>query len=165
VYELTRLGRLGINPEDVATALVCVEAESTAREEVPVEMLGNGRVRVLATPGLAQGFAADDVIELDDGGAIVSVERAGNIGVQLLAPQHERSHVLDLAHEVEDLGGWLDGVVLRVVALTLPVSVGFPAIESLIANHVRRVGDGLEWFYSNVYDIDGNTPLNWWAVS
>jgi len=37
-------------------------------EEVLVEEVGEGRWRLIASPGLAQGIAADDVIELDEAG-------------------------------------------------------------------------------------------------
>jgi hypothetical protein len=109
MFERTRLGRRGCDPGQMQTVHVLVEPGSAAREEVPLEPLEDGRYRALATPGLAGGFAADDVIELGEDGAAVVVARAGNVGVQLLARTHDPSDVHAMVDRAEQIGGWLDG--------------------------------------------------------
>src|SRR5258705_5094655 len=53
-------------------------------ESVLVEELGEKRYRVLATPGLLEGFAAGDEIELapEESHGFRVTKRGGNIGVQ-----------------------------------------------------------------------------------
>lgn len=162
VFERTRLGRSDRDPDQIPTVRVVVERGSSVVEEVPVEPLREGRSRALATPGLAQGFAADDVFELDAHGDAVVVERAGNVGVQILAERHDLAQVADLIDAAERLGGWLDGFEERVVVVTVPVGAGFPAIESLVRRYVAGAGDAVEWYYANVYAADGRTPLASW---
>ena len=120
-------------------------------------------VHRLTTPGLAQGFAANDVIEVDDQGAVAVVERAGNVGVQFLSEQHDEPAVNALVDEAERLGGWLDASTPNVVAISLPARAGFPAIEALAQCYAARAGAGVEWFYANVYQEDGETPHGSWG--
>jgi uncharacterized protein DUF4265 len=162
VFERTRLGRSGRDPEQIATVGVLVDGESLVREEVPVESVEDGRYRVLATPGLAQGFAAEDVITVGDDGHVRVLERAGNVGVQILADAHDPDAVRWLVDETEHLGGWLDGFGKGVVVLTIPVRSGFESIESLVRAYVDRADEAVEWYYANVYADDGQTPLGWW---
>lgn len=134
-------------------------------EEVPVEPLSGNRWRVLQSPGVVLGVAADDVIELIPDGEFNVISRGRNVCVQVYAP----STRLDGIHGILDplihgLGGRLDGRVARntigVLVYTIPVDAGFPAIETV----VKSVEDlpSVEWFYGNVYAADGVTPLNWW---
>jgi hypothetical protein len=117
--------------------------------------------RALATPGLADGFAADDVIELDAAGSASVIERGGNLGVQVYSDRHDPEAVGRLVDDAEALGGWLDGVDPgRVIALTFPVHVGFPNVESLLAAYTAE--HDAAWRFTNVYGPDGETPLGWW---
>ena len=59
------------------------------------------------------------------------------------------------------LGGTLDGLDSKVVVYTIPVTAGFEAVEKEL-NEVVSIFEGAEWYYGNVYDQDGVTPLNWW---
>ncbi len=43
------------------------------------------------------------------------------------------------------------------LSFTVPVKAGFPAVEAAMR---EVVGD--EWYFSNVYDLATNQPLNWW---
>jgi hypothetical protein len=167
VFERTRFGRRGLDPDCLEVVRVLVEPGSTAREEIPVERTGTaaGRYRALTTPGLAQGFAADDVVEVDDEGIVTVVERAGNVGVQFLAAQHDHKAVIALVDEAERLGGWLDASTRSVVAISIPARAGFSVIEALAHGYLERAGAGVEWFYANVYQEDGETPLGWWLTT
>src|SRR5262245_29321232 len=77
-------------------------------EEVPIERVG-GAIRVLATPGMATGIAADDFIEIRDGVAEV-VSRGGNVGVQVLQPVVSEADANRLVDGIESISGWLDGL-------------------------------------------------------
>ena len=55
------------------------------REEVRVELLGAGRYKVLCSPGLVQGIAADDVIDVVSDDRFEIVSRGGNLCVQVFA--------------------------------------------------------------------------------
>ena len=43
-------------------------------------------------------------------------------------------------------------------ATTIPMSAGFGAIEEVMAEAVKTFED-FEWYYGNVYEEDGRTPL------
>jgi hypothetical protein len=67
-----------------------------------------------------------------------------------------------LAPRIGALGGWLDGRAPNLTVFTIPVSVGFPEVERVLNDFVGQ-HSGTEWYFANVYDEDGVTPLNWWT--
>ncbi len=164
MYERSRLGRSGRSPDEILTVLVVAGHAANGNpvhEEVPVEPEAPSSYRVLATPGLADGFAADDVIELDAEGKATVIERGGNLGVQIYSRVHDDEAVRQLIDAVEALGGWLDGLdPRRVIALTFPVGAGFPAVEAVLNAYAAE--HGVEWYFTNVYGADDETPLGWW---
>jgi hypothetical protein len=126
--------------------------------------LGEGRFRLLYSPGFVQGIAAGDEFRLlDHHGAFEVTRHAGNVAVQVfrfepLAPLAE-----GLVRRVAELGGVLDGQIERGMVFTIPITAGFPAIESVF-NEFVSAHPGTEWMFGNVYDTrDGVTPLNWWV--
>jgi len=133
-------------------------------EGVPAVERGPRRFRLSASPGLAQGAAADDEIELADDGSFEVIERGGNLAVQVLvADRFDERLVGELIVQVEALGGRLDGGEDRLRVFTIPVSAGFAPVESVFNAFIARQS-GAEWLFGNVYDPDdGITPLNWWA--
>lgn len=135
-------------------------------EEVAVEAVDDRRFRVLATPGLLADLAAGDEFELLDEHVLHGfrvLKRAGNVGVQFFVEENAMVALEGfLAERLGALGGWLDGKHTKLLVWTVPVAVGFPAIEKVLYEAQRRF-PGSEWMYGNVYDpIDGKTPLNWW---
>lgn len=135
-------------------------------EEVPVERLDDGSCRVLQSPGLAQGIAAGDIIDVRPDGTFRTIHRGGNVVVQVYAPRD----VLGALHEVlephiAELGGWLDGRGAKQttgsLVYTIPITAGFDAIDAVM----RRIegNAGVDWLYGNVYADDG-TPLDWWRA-
>jgi Domain of unknown function (DUF4265) len=133
-------------------------------ESVLVELLGPGRYRVLASPGLLEGFAAGDEIELapEESSGYRVTKRGGNVCVQFFLSGDESRPWEELEPQVNALGGRLDGQTPGVLVFTIPVSAGFPAIESIFYEAEKRYA-GCRWMYGNVYDpADGVTPLNWW---
>lgn len=68
-----------------------------------------------------------------------------------------------IATDVASLGGALDAQTPGLIAFTIPVAVGFPAIEAIFAGAVER-HPGAAWQYANVYDEATGDPLGWWEA-
>jgi hypothetical protein len=133
-------------------------------ESILVEPLGDDRYRVRASPGLLEGLAAGDEIELalEEFSGFRLVHRGGNLCIQFFWPEHARQCVADLEPKVRALGGWLDGETPGLLVFTVPVAAGFPGIERIFFE-AEQLYPGSRWMYGNVYDpADGVTPLNWW---
>jgi hypothetical protein len=135
---------------------------SVAFEQVVVDSLGSGRYRLKQSPGLVLGLAAGDIFELTSDGKPNVLKRGGNICVQIFHSKKQSQFEPSLTRQLEQLGGRLDGRASREVVYTIPVSVGFVAVEEVLRELVSNF-PRVEWFYGNVYDPDdGVTPLNWW---
>jgi hypothetical protein len=86
--------------------------QQSIEEVLPAEPLGGGRFRLLASPGLVEGVAAGDEVELapaDRTGYRV-LRRGGNLCVWIYVPEpplEETDARLSLAAVM--LGGYLDG--------------------------------------------------------
>ena len=136
-------------------------------EVLPVVELGDGRYRLLASPGFVEGLAAGDEFELDPDAPLGHrvVRRGGNLCVWFYhsEPLSESSEVTaDVRRVAESLGGHLDGGYSRMLVLTIPLAAGFDAVARAFDDAVRRHA-AASWLYGNVYDpADGATPLNWW---
>lgn len=133
-------------------------------ESVLVEELGENRYRVLATPGLLEGFAGGDEIELapEERLGFRVTKRGGNVGVQFFRKDDQKRCREDLEPKVGALGGWLDGEQGSLLVFTIPVKAGFPAIEEIFCA-AEKQNPGSRWMYANVYDPeDSETQLNWW---
>lgn len=136
-------------------------------EVLPVAELGDGRFRLLASPGFVEGLAADDEFELDPGAPLGHrvVRRGGNLCVWFYhsEPLSESSEVTaDVRRAAESLGGRLDGGYSRMLVLTIPIAAGFDTVARVLDDAVRRHA-AASWLYGNVYDpADGMTPLDWW---
>lgn len=129
-------------------------------EEVLVDREGADTYRVVATPALALGTAAGDVIEVDpQRGTFDVVVRGQNLAVQVYG---RHALVDEVTDDVVRLGGGLDGRAPGITVFTIPVSAGFPAVEAVFNGLAERHAE-IEWYFGNVYDpIDGVTPLGWW---
>jgi len=155
---------------DVQLAIDAVGGEGKL-EAVPAVAVGEGRYKILASPGFAPGAAAGDVIELDPdrNGHFKVIERSRNLCIQVFfvnADMEERKRVLDRATvSVRAIGGWLDGGMdvanSHLVIYTIPVDVGFPEVERVMGE-IAKEPTFATWMFGNVYGDDGVTPLNWW---
>src|SRR4029453_8122454 len=134
-------------------------------ETVHAEPLGNGHYKLLHSPGLVQGIAAGDEFRFTGvNGAFEVLSRAGNIVVQLYADADVEPFAAEVDNSVRAIGGALDGIVTRGMVFTIPVGVGFEAIERLFNTFVADK-PGVQWIYGNVYvDAQGRVPLNWWNM-
>jgi hypothetical protein len=133
------------------------------REPVHVADLGEGRFRLLYSPGFVQGIAAGDEFRLVDAdGRFDVIARGGNLVVQMFSREAVRESQTELVARVGRLDGTLDGAIEQGLSFTIPLAVGFPAIESLF-NEWVEAHSAWTWHYGNVYStIDLTTPLNWW---
>jgi hypothetical protein len=137
-------------------------------EAVPAVALSEGNAfRLSATPGLAAGCAAGDVVRVSADGSFVVTHYGGNLGIQLLVEPSSGSVSFEhLVGRVESLGGYLDGgsdsPAGMVRVFTIPVTAGFAQIEEIF-NAFSSEHPNATWAYANVYDpADGVTPLGWW---
>jgi hypothetical protein len=130
-------------------------------EEVLVDDLGYDRYRIVATPGLVLNVAAGDVVAFDRSERTLSVEERGrNLALQVYAPPEVADQLVD---PISKLGGVMHGREGPLTVFTVPVAAGFPALERVLNDFVRRHPEA-KWYYGNVYDpADGVTPLNWWT--
>ena len=140
---------------------------SQGDEVLPVVEIGEGRYRLLASPGFVEGLAAGDefVLDASAAGGHRVLRRGGNLCVWFY--HAERADDSDMATAdirlvAESLGGRLDGGYSHMLVLTVPLAAGFDAVADAFDRAVRR-HSGSAWLYGNVYDpSDGMTPLNWW---
>ncbi len=132
------------------------------QEEVLVEELHPEEFRLLRSPGLVLGLAAEDVFRRTPEGKHELVSRGQNVCVQIFVPEKDRAALQTfLTAEVDRLGGRLDGVARGHLVFTIPVKAGFGAIEQALNQGVDHY-PAAEWYFGNVYAEDGVTPLNWW---
>jgi hypothetical protein len=151
VFERSRMGRTGRDPDTIPVIRVLAGTKSSgepAFEQVPADPAGDGRHVILATPGLARGVAAGDVVELDERGEARVVESGSNVGVQIYSSAHDAAALAELLDDTEGIGGWLDGYQAdRLIVLKFPAAVGLPAIEALVEGYSTR--NDAEWGYAN----------------
>ena len=135
-------------------------------ESILVDVLGENHYLVLASPGLAEGIAAGDEIELapDEPLGYRTLKRGGNISVQFFWHDGDIKQCLrELEPKAQAIGGALDGETSGLLVFTIPATAGFPAIEEIFSDAKKRY-PGSHWMYGNVFDpADGKTPLNWWV--
>jgi hypothetical protein len=132
-------------------------------EEVPVEVLGSARYRLLASPGILDGLAAGDIFVVDPESALYRVEEhGGNLCIQVWYPGLDLAGRVDaeLVPGVVALGGTLDGREQELSSFTVPLSAGIPAIEELLNSWVDTA-DGATWSFANAFEEDGITQLPW----
>jgi len=152
---------------EIALPILRDEGEQPMQEKLPVEQIGPGHFRLLHSPGLVEGLAAGDVIELtrNTTNGYKLVQHGGNVCVWFFVSENnpeKQTLAQRLNQDVIAIGGWLDGGGFYSLIFTIPVNVGFPNIERIF-NEAVVDHPGSTWMYGNVYDSqDGLTPLNWW---
>ena len=133
-----------------------------ATEMLEVDDNGDGSYTLLHSPVYVQNLAAGDVFTLDEEGWAEVRTRGGNVCVQVF-------HRLDFAPmeqmraRVAALGGHGFELNRETAVFTIPVHVGFSRIEAPFTRIERLYGDRMTWRFGNVYDEDGETPLDWWV--
>jgi len=150
---------------------VVVEGTVTRGVElVPAQRLSDGNWLLLRSPLYALQLAAGDTIRVVNSnvGTFDIVARGGNVAVQFYLPENESDDLEATAKvasrvtpAVVRLGGRLDGQTAGLIVYTIPVNVGFSAIEDVFAAAVGEF-PGSQWQYANVYDATTGEPLGWW---
>ncbi len=158
--------------DDEHVRLRVLDSDPPGSELVPARSLGEARWELLRSPLYAMEVASGDVVRVLDSvtGAFEVVQRSGNVCVQLyLGPSHvsdvrATANVADVIKaRIEPLGGRVDGMTSGLISSTVPVAVGFPAIERVFGV-IARESEGAQWQFANVYDVATGEPLGWWAA-
>src|SRR5262249_55593554 len=112
------------------------ESGRPGTEVLEVERLGAGRYRLPYSPGVVEGLARGDVIEPSAAApkGFTVVRRSGHLCVWFYfaepgvnrGPDGDRVRVA-----VEEFGGLCDGGGNTHLIFSVPVSLGFPAVEAL----------------------------------
>jgi hypothetical protein len=152
--------------EEVLRVVAGTSSDGTpAFEEVLVEACGAGQYRLLRSPGLVLGMAAEDTFMLNPDGSCRVISRGRNLCIQVLATARLDELEREATPRLLRLGGRLDGKTSEELVYTVPVEAGFSAIERVLREVIGK-HLAAEWYYGNVYDPeDGVTPLNWWLES
>jgi hypothetical protein len=156
---------LGPNQPTVRLLATIKESGQPVFEEVPVEVLGPNRYRLLASPGILDGLAAGDTFTVDPESHLYRVkEQGGNLCAQVWYPGLDLAGRVDaeLMPAVTAMGGRLDGREQELSSFTIPLAAGIAAIEELFNDWVDSA-DGATWSFGNAYEEDGVTPLPWLA--
>lgn len=150
--------------------IAVIDAPQPGAESVPARALGNNKWQLIRSPLYAISVASGDVVKIlnEETGAFVIVSRGGNVCVQFYldsssSDDYELTSEIakKIEQEVNELDGSMDGFTAGLIAFTLPVDVGFPAIEEVFSRAIERY-QGAECQFSNVYDTNTGEPLNWW---
>jgi hypothetical protein len=146
---------------------ICHTESRPAVEIIEAVPVGPGRFRLLYSPGMVEGAARDDLIELSDTDpkGFTVVQRSGYLAVWFYFQEQGRNKGPDgdqVRAAVEEFGGLLDGGGNTNLVFAVPVSLGFPAIEDLF-NSLLPLYPGSSWLFANVYDPWNQfKPIGWW---
>lgn len=142
------------------TVRLLVEAGPSTRpvyEDVPARPAPEGDWILDASPGLALGAAAGDVLEVGPDSAFRVVRRGGNIAVHVSSPAAANRQRDALTETISALGGRLDARgwtrdgANSLSVYTIPVAAGRPAIEQALTTFAAETPDG-HWYYANADD-------------
>ncbi|MGH7517073.1 MAG: DUF4265 domain-containing protein [Gemmatimonadales bacterium] len=135
---------------------------SAGSRKLPAEALGSDRYRLLASPGLVEGVAAGDELELapTEPTGFRVLRRGGQLCIWIYLPEPPPPGTeARLSRAAGALGGYLDGGHTKLRILTIPVSAGFACVEAELGAAVADLS-GSTWAYGNVYDPrDAARPL------
>lgn len=150
--------------------IAVTDSERHGVEHVPARRVRGGNWELLRSPLYAMTVAAGDVIRITDDeiGAFEVVARGRNVCVQfyLGANDADKAETTTkvantIALDIGSLGGRVDAQTPGLIAFSIPIDAGFPAIEHVFDAAIRR-HPGSQWQYSNVYDPTTGEPLGWW---
>ncbi len=143
------------------------ESGRPGTEVVEAVQLGPRRFRLLYSPGVIEGLAKGDEIELcrTDPKGFVVLKRSGMLCVWFYFRELGRNQGPDgdqVRAVVEEFGGICDGGGNTQLIFSVPIGLGFKAVEALFNDLVGQY-PGSSWLYGNVYDPWNDfKPLGWW---
>lgn len=149
-------------PASMHLDLHVADAPPGTTQPVPVEPVGSdGLHRLLASPGLVEGVAAGDVVEVTDPtqGHFTVWWRGGNVSIKLIASASVGPAKASPTAALEPLRGVCDGSNDGAAVFTVPAQVGFEAIQAATVDGLASHPEA-SWHFGNVYDGD-DQPLNW----
>jgi hypothetical protein len=95
---------------------------------------------VLASPGLVEGIAAGDEIELTGEEPRFRVtRRGGNVCVQFFWSGDMSECARSMGADLAALGGRVDGETPGLLVFTIPVAAGFTAIERILYDAEKQI--------------------------
>jgi len=139
--------------------------QPSLEEALPAEVVEAGHFRLLASPGLVEGVAAGDELELsaDEPSGFRVLRRGGQLCIWVYLPEPPPVGAeARLDRAARALGGYVDGGQANLRILTVPVTAGFASVETELDAAVAELS-GSTWYYGNVYDSrNAGRPLGWW---
>ncbi|MFI8356229.1 DUF4265 domain-containing protein [Streptomyces cyaneofuscatus] len=135
-------------------------------ETLPARAVGSGSYELTGSPGLVEGCAAGDLLEIDADGLFQVVRRGPNLCIQAFGrPPFDAESLESLNSAFVPLGGLVEAPAdRRFIVVTVPAAAGFPAVEAVMERWAASVSVLVEWGFSNVFGPD-EEPLNWWHES
>ncbi|MFJ7331410.1 DUF4265 domain-containing protein [Streptomyces cyaneofuscatus] len=135
-------------------------------ETLPARAVGSGSYELTGSPGLVEGCAAGDLLEIDADGLFQVVRRGPNLCIRAFGqPPFDAESLESLTSGFVPLGGLVEAPAdRRFIVVTVPAAAGFPAVEAVMERWAASVSVLVEWGFSNVFGADGE-PLNWWHAS
>lgn len=130
-------------------------------EQVKAKNMGDSCYELLVPPLFARGAAKGDVIRLFAAGRFAVEQHNGNLSVRVLAKEGLDEIKRRLESPLSALEAELDFENDRTLVYSIHIAAGFDRIEAAF-NQALQGRDDAMWLYANVYDADGETPLNWW---
>ncbi|WP_313297302.1 DUF4265 domain-containing protein [Diaphorobacter sp.] len=139
------------------------KAGNVVREKLPVINYQDGSMKVLASPGLALGFAKDDVVKvLDENTYPKILKRSGYLCIQIYAKKIKEENLTSFSSVMKTIfNASIDGWTENNIAVSICVRFGFERIEKELNYYCELFN--WEWYFGNVYNTEDEvTPLNWW---
>lgn len=131
-------------------------------EPVLAKPIGDDCYQLLTSPAFARGAARQDTVRLLNAGRFAVETHGGNLCLRIFAKRDIEIVKQLLSEKLKAQGIQLDFGNERMLVFSIPVAAGFSVIEEHIQQALSPYGDDAYWLYANVYDTDGQTPLNWW---
>lgn len=140
-----------------------VEQGKFRTQPVEVEQITQNKFKVLYTPGMVEGIASEDHIEITDydTGEFKVIKRGGNVAIKIFSKVKIANYMEEIENALLPIGGKCDGAIAKACVWTVKLSeTSFSKIDSAMNSVISVVPESV-WWYGNVYD-KSDKPLNWW---
>jgi len=139
-----------------------VEGSEGGTQPVEVELISPNVYRILFSPGFVEDIASGDVIRVTDEetGEFEVIEYGGNVSVKISDTSRIIENLPEIDGILSEVSARRDGNLEHVAVWTIPVELGFKAIEASVTKACELLEEPV-WWYGNVYDSKNN-PINWW---
>jgi hypothetical protein len=146
-----------VKETEIALRIQDAPAGAARHERVPAEDLGDGRYRLINSPGMVLGVAAGDEVLLGLDGVFEVDKRGGNVAIQIVCDEVGDGVALraSLIQMLLPLGAWLDGDAGAALVYTVPQVAGVAAIVGAM-EAVNAEFPALVWMFGNVVVVPGD---------